>query len=280
MSARVFSRGGVIRVWLYLLVVFLVVLFFFPIAWIFLTSIKTTGEIYAWPPVYFPRHPTVENYRVVFFESFLGRYILNSILVSSLSTVSVICIGSVAGYGIARIRFRGAMIILVFFLSMSMFPQLAIVPSVFLSFRRIGLVNNYLGLAIAYNGLFLPMAVWILSTYFRTIPQDIEDSARIDGCTATRILWQMIAPLSLPGLVAAGLIVFIFSWNEFLMALVLLSKNLLRTATVGIALYPGEYAFPWELISTATFLAILPLLLLTFLFQKRIISGLTAGSIR
>jgi multiple sugar transport system permease protein len=110
------------------------------------------------------------------------------------------------------------------------------------------------------------MTVWILSAYFRTIPQDIEDSVRIDGCTMMRILWQIIAPLSVPGLVAAGLIVFIFSWDEFLMALVLLSKNMLRTATVEIALYPGEYAFPWELISTATFLAIIPLLVLTFLF--------------
>jgi len=279
MKACVVSRG-LVKLGLYLLVIFLVVLFFYPVAWIFLTSIKTTGEIYAWPPVFIPRNPTWDNYRVVFFESYLSRYILNSILISSLSTLSVIFFGSFAGYGIARIRFKGSTVMLIFFLSMSMFPQLAIVPSVFLWFSRVGLVNNYLGLIIAYSGLFLPMAVWILSTYFRTIPQDIEDSALIDGCTVMRILWQIIAPLSVPGLVAAGLIVFIFSWNEFLMALVLLSKNMLRTATVGIALYPGEYAFPWELISTATFLAILPLLVLTFIFQKRIISGLTAGAIR
>ncbi|MBA7642603.1 Trehalose transport system permease protein SugB [subsurface metagenome] len=217
---------------------------------------------------------------MVLFESYLSRYIMNSILVSTSSTISIIFFGAFAGYGIARIQFKGATIILVFFLSMSMFPQLAIVPSVFLWFRKVGLVNSYLGLIIAYNGLFLPMAVWILSTYFRTIPQEIEDSARIDGCTVMRILWQIIAPLSVPGLVAAGLIVFIFSWNEFLMALVLLSKNMLRTATVGIALYPGEYAFPWELITTATLLAILPLLVLTFVFQRRIISGLTAGAIK
>ena len=280
MSMKTALRPRLTGLWLYPMVVFLVVLFFFPVAWIFLTSIKTTGEIYAWPPVFIPRHPTAENYRAVLFQSFLSRYILNSVVVSSLSTLSIIFFGSFAGYGIARIRFKGAMIVLLFFLSMSMFPQLAIVPSVFLWFRRVGLVNNYLGLIIAYSGLFLPVAVWILSTYFRTIPQDIEDSARMDGCGAMRVLWQIIAPLSVPGLVAAGLIVFIFSWNEFLMALVLLSKNLLRTATVGIALYPGEYAFPWELISTATFLAILPLLVLTFIFQKRIISGLTAGSIK
>lgn len=264
----------------YLLVVFLVVLFFFPVSWIFLTSVKTTGEIYAWPPVFIPKQPTLMNYHSVLFESNLGRYILNSVLVSTLSTFSILFFSAFAGYGIARIRFKGATFVLVFFLSMSMFPQLAIVPSVFLWFRKLGLVNTYLGLVIAYNGLFLPMSVWILSTYFRTIPQEIEDSARIDGCTVVRIVWQIIAPLSVPGLVAAGLIVFIFSWNEFLMALVLLSKNLLRTATVGIALYPGEYAFPWELITTATFLAILPLLLFTFVFQRKIVSGLTSGAVK
>lgn len=263
-----------------LVALFLVVLFFFPVTWILLTSIKTTRDIYAWPPVFWPRHPTWSNYHAVLFESNLSRFILNSVVVSTLSALSILLFGSFAGYGIGRLRFKGSTALLMFFLAMSMFPQLAIVPSVFLWFRRFGLVNSYLGLVIAYSGLFLPIAVWILSTYFRTIPQDIEDSARIDGCSVLRILWQIIAPLSAPGLVAAGLIVFIFSWNEFLMALVLLSRNLLRTATVGIALYPGEYAFPWELITTATFLAILPLLLLTFFFQKRIISGLTTGAIK
>jgi multiple sugar transport system permease protein len=264
----------------YLLVIFLVVLFFFPIVWIFLTSIKTTGDIYAWPPVYIPNNPTLQNYKVVLLESNLGRFILNSIFVSSLSTLSVVFFGALASYGIARVNFKGSNIVLVFFLSMSMFPQLAIVPSLFLWFRRLGLINNYLGLVIAYTGLFLPIAVWIMSTYFRTIPRDIEESAKIDGCTGIRILWHIIVPLSIPGLVTAGLIVFIFTWNEFFIVLVLISKNLLRTATVGIALYPGEYAFPWELITTATFLAILPLLFLTFIFQKQMISGLTAGAIK
>ena len=261
----------------YILVIFLAVLFFFPVVWIFLTSIKTTGEIYAWPPVFFPRIPTLENYRVVLLESNLGRYILNSIFVSSLSTLLVIFFAAFAGYGIARVNFKYSNIILMFFLSLSMFPQLAVVPSLFLWFRRFGLINNYFGLIIAYTGLFLPIAIWIMTTYFRTIPLEIEESARIDGCTEIRILWQIIVPLSIPGVIAAGLIVFIFTWNEFFLAMVILSKNLLRTATVGIALYPGEYAFPWELITTATFLAILPLLFLIFIFQKKIISGLTAG---
>lgn len=264
----------------YLFVLFLVVLFFFPIAWIFLTSIKTTGDIYAWPLVYIPAHPTLQNYHIVLFGSKLGRYIANSVVVSSLSTVSVLFFASMAGYSLARIRFRGRRAILVFFLSMSMFPQLAIVPSLFVWFRQLGLINNFLGIVLAYTGLFSPIALWILATYFRTIPLEIEESAKLDGCGRLKILWSILVPLSIPGVIAASLIVFIQTWNEFFLALVILSKNLLRTATVGIALYPGEYAFPWELITTATFLAIVPIFVLTAVFQKQIIGGLTAGSVK
>jgi multiple sugar transport system permease protein len=264
----------------YLFVAFLVVLFFFPVAWIFLTSIKTTGDIYAWPPAYLPRHPTLQNYRAVLFGSKLGRYIANSAIVSSTATLSVLFFSSIAGYSLARIRFPGRKLIMLFFLSMSMFPQLAIAPSLFIWFRKLGLINNYLGIVIAYTGLFSPIALWILATYFRTIPLEIEESARLDGCGRLRTLGSILLPLSVPGVVAAGLIVFIQTWNEFFLALVMLSKNELRTATVGIALYPGEYAFPWELITTATFLAILPIVLLTGVFQKQIIGGLTAGSIK
>lgn len=279
MTWQLVQRAGTI-LFKYLFVLFLVVLFFFPVVWILLTSIKTTGDIYAWPPVYIPLHPTLQNYHVVLFGSKLGRYIANSVIVSSLSTVSVLFFASMAGYSIARIRFRGRQAILVFFLSMSMFPQLAIVPSLFVWFRQLGLINNFLGIVLAYTGLFSPIALWILATYFRTIPLEIEESAKLDGCGRLRILWSILMPLSIPGVIAAALIVFIQTWNEFFLALVILSKNLLRTATVGIALYPGEYAFPWELITTATFLAIVPIFILTAVFQKQIIGGLTAGSVK
>jgi len=263
-----------------ILMIVLVAIFFFPVIWIFMTSLKTTGEIYAWPATFFPHNPTLRNYKIVLFVSNLGRYIINSIIVSSLSTIFVSIIASFAGYAIARIRFKGSIFFLIFFLSLSMFPQLSIAPSLFLWFKKFHLINNYSGLILAYCGLFLPMAIWVMTTYFKTIPYDIEESAIIDGCSTVRILFQIIMPLSLPGVVASALIIFIFTWNEFFLALIVLSKDVLRTATVGIALYPGEYAFPWELISTATFLAIVPLIILMFFFQKKIISGLTAGAVK
>ena len=264
----------------YAMIVLLMVVFFFPVVWIFLTSLKTTGEIYAWPPTFLPQNPILDNYRIVLLESNLGRYIGNTLFIAGFSTFAVLLLASLAGYGIARIKFRGSGFFLIFFLAMSMFPQLSIAPSLFLWLRKIGLINRFLGLILVYAGLFTPIAVWILSTYFRTIPMDVEESAKIDGCSSMRILFQILMPLSLPGVAAAGLIVAIFVWNEFLLSLIILSKDLLRTATVGIALYPGEYAFPWELITTATFLAVLPLVFVLFFFQKNIISGLTAGAVK
>jgi multiple sugar transport system permease protein len=264
----------------YIAVILIAFLCFFPVIWIFLTSIKTTREIYAFPLVYIPREPTLKNYIEVFLGSDFGRYLVNSLIVSSLATLLAIIPGSIASYSLARLRFKGRRTILLSILGLSMFPPIAIVPSLFLFFRVIGFVNTYQGLILAHSALYSPMAVWILTNYFKTVPMDLEDAARIDGCTFLGIMRNVIFPLSLPGLVSAGLIVFIFSWNEFLASLVLLSKNELRTAVVGISLYPGEYAFPWELITTATFLAIIPLVVFTLFFQKYIVGGLTAGAIK
>lgn len=280
MTSMYSMRHRTVSVSQYLFVLFLVLIFFFPVAWLFITSLKPTGEIYAWPPRYLPQSPTWQNYRTVLFESRLGLYIINSVLVSGLSTLSVLVFASLAGYALGRLKLKGTGIILIFFLSMSMFPQLAVVPSIFLWFREMGLVNNFLGMIIAYTGLFLPISVWILTSYFSTVPRDIEDSARMDGCSWYRFIHSILIPLSIPGVIASGLICFIQTWNEFLLSLVILSKDRMRTAVVGISLYPGEYSFPWELISTATFLSIVPLFLLTVFFQGRIIGGLTAGAVK
>ena len=266
------------RTLFYLLLVFLVVVFFFPVVWIFLTSLKTSGEIYAWPPQFFPHTPNLDNYARVLTQSPLGRYILNSVIISSLSVVIVISLASLAAYGITRLTFPGSGLVLTLFIALAMFPQLAIVPSIFVWFRRLRLLNTYRGILIIYAGLFTPLALWILSTYFRTIPVELEESARIDGCGVIRMIVRIVLPVAVPGVMAAGLIIFFQTWNEFFLALVVLARNALRTATVGIALYPGEYSFPWDLITTATFLAIVPLFVLTVLFQKQIIGGLTAGS--
>jgi multiple sugar transport system permease protein len=159
-----------------------------------------------------------------------------------------------------------------------MFPPLALLPALFGLFLELGLLNTYPALIIGHTGLYLPMAIWILSNFYRTIPVELEAAARIDGASSLRIFWSIILPLSTPGLIATGLIVFIMSWNEFPLALVLMTDNSMRTAPVGISLFPGEFSYPWDIISAATILAILPVLIISGIFQDRIIGGLTAGS--
>ncbi len=266
-------------VWFYLLVVATVVISLFPIVWLVLTSIKDTNQIYAWPIQYLPSPPTFENYRFIFTQTpEMLRYILNSFIISSSMTLFVLFVGGMAAYAISRLKFRGAEAVLIGVMAVSMFPPIALIPSLFLIFRTLGLINTYPGIILAHTALYMPLGIWILQNYFRTIPPEIEESALIDGASPFRIYWNIILPLARPGLISAGLIVFIFSWNEFPLALVLLPDDAMRTAPVGISLYPGEYSFPWETVSTATVLAILPLLLITFIFQRYIVSGLTAGS--
>ncbi|MFW5889528.1 MAG: carbohydrate ABC transporter permease [Bacillota bacterium] len=264
-------------------IIALIAVFFstFPIIWLFLTSIKRSEAIYAWPPKFLPSNPTIKHYIEIFFgeNNFLG-YLINSTIVSVSVTIIVLSVGTLAAYAFARLEFKGKNTTMLIVLGLLMFPPLAVIPPLFLIFKKVGLVNNYLGLILGHSALFLPMTIWILTNYFQTLPKNIEDSAVIDGCSTLQMIWKILLPISLPGLVAAGLITFVFSWNEFLMSLVILSKNSMRTAVVGIALYPGEYALPWELISAATIIAIIPLMLLTVFFQKYIISGLTSGSIK
>lgn len=271
--------AGKPRFGLYLVVVISVVISFFPIVWLILTSFKNTAGIYSWPPQYWPDPFTFENYYTILTETpELLRYVLNSFIVGLGCTILTLFAGGLAGYALSRLRMRFSTVVMVIILSVSMFPPITLLPSLFRLFVNYGLLNSYHGLILAHTGLFLPYAVWMLASYFLTLPKEIEEAAQMDGMGFLRIYTSIVVPLSWPGYVATGLIVFIFSWNEFPLSLVLMTQDAMRTAPVGISLYPGEYAFPWETISTATVIAIIPILVITAIFQKQILGGLTAGT--
>jgi multiple sugar transport system permease protein len=266
------------RVVLYTLVVISALVSFLPIIWLILTSLKTTAGIYAWPPQYLPDPLTLKNYITIITKSpQLLLYVVNSFIVGIGVTALTLVVGGLAAYALSRLGLRYAGAVMLGILAVSMFPPIALLPAMFRTFLQLGLLNTYVGLIIAHTGLFLPIAVWMMASYFRSMPKEIEEAARLDGMGFVRIFLTVVVPLSWPGFVATGLIVFIFSWNEFPLALVLMTQNAMRTAPVGISLYPGEYAFPWETISTATVLAIVPILVVTAIFQKQIVGGLTAG---
>ena len=278
-SARANPRQKRASFGFYAIATITVVVSFFPTVWIFLTSIKTEADIYAWPLQYLPDPITAQNYLNILHETpELLRYILNSLIVATTTTAVILAFGGLAAYSLGRLTYRGRNLIMIAILAVSMFPPLALLPSLFNVFLELRLINTYPGLIIGHTGLYLPIAVWILSNFFKTVPTEIEDAARVDGASSLRIFWSIILPLSVPGLISTGLIIFIFSWNEFPLSLVLMSDNFMRTAPVGISLFPGEYAFPWEIITAATMLTILPILIISGVFQDRLIGGLTAGS--
>jgi len=251
----------------------------FPLLWQAITSVKPSSEISVLPPL-LPTQPVLDHYVAIFKDRPFGRVILNSFIVASLTTLFCLTVGSLASFAIAKLRFRGRNALLALALSVSMFPPIATVSPLYLIIRGLGLRDTYLGLIFPYTTFALPLTIWILSSFFREIPEELYLAAKVDGCTPFQAFWKVFLPLAAPGVGTAAILVFIFSWNEFLYALTFTSRETMRTIPVAIALFPGLHEVPWGEIAAASLVVTFPLMVLVLLFQRRIISGLTAGSVK
>lgn len=270
-------RRGTFSILTLLLTLYIV----FPFYWQISTSFKSPDEIFKKPPSLFPESFYLRNYIEVFTSGRpFGRYILNSFIVASSTTVVSILIGSLAAYALSRSKFRGRSVFLVGILGLAMFPQIAIVSPIFTIFRKVNLLNTYAALILPYTTFSLPLSIWILTNFFKDIPTEIEEAALIDGCSPLQVLRKVITPLAAPGVFTCAILVFIYAWNEFLFALTLNTRDTMRTVTVGITMFPGLYEIPWGTIFAASTLVTLPLVILVLLFQRRIIAGLTAGAVK
>lgn len=274
------GRGSWLRIGHGVLIVLVIVWSLIPYVWTLFTSFKTERELYQFPVTYWPHVPTIINYIQVFTQNPFGRFLLNSTIVTLTSTVVCLFIASLAAYAFARLQFRGREILLVGLLVVAMIPLITVIVPLYILVRNLGLLNTYWGLIAPYVTYSLPVAIFILTAFFREIPQELEEAALIDGCTRLNTLWRIIAPLAAPGLITAGIIVFVYTWNEFLVALTLTSTTDVRTITVGIALYRGEFTFPWGVISAAVTLATIPIMALILLGQRLVVRGLTAGAVK
>ena len=205
---------------------------------------------------------------------------MNSVVVAGATTLVSVGIGALAAYALTRLGFRWARFYLVILLVVSMFPQIAIAGPVWRILNQLGWLNTYHGVVAAYISLSLPLAIWILTTFFKDLPYEIEEAALVDGCNRLQALWKVLFPIAAPGLFTAAILVFIHAWNEFFFALLILTNPSLQTLPVGIALFPGEYTMPWGEIAAASTIATIPLILLTLVFQRRIVRGLSAGAIK
>ncbi len=252
----------------------------YPLVWIFLTSIKSELELTQVPITYFPQTPNFGNYAQVFQAQPFARFFLNSLVISSLSTILCVTIAAFAAYALARLRLRYRRIISIIIVAASMFPIVSLIVPLFQIMRGLGWLNTYWSLIIPYATFSLPISTLVLTAFFQGIPEDLESAAMIDGCSRFGALWRVIVPLAAPGVVTAAILAFVNSWNEFLLALTFNSAPDMKTVPVGVMLYQGEFTFPWPLISAAIIITIIPIVVLILVFQRRIISGLTAGGVK
>jgi len=267
------------KIFFYITTLTVVVLSLLPFAWFVDTSLKSSLEVTMIPPVLVPSG-TLQSYKSAIEDYNLLRYVKNSLIVAGSVTMLTLIISIFAGYALARLRLRYKGLIMGSLLMVSMFPQISIAGPVWTLLQMAGWLNSYQGLIIPYVTLTLPLGVWILASFFKELPDELEDAARIDGCGHFRTLFKIIVPLAAPGVFTAAILVFIYAWNEFFFALLIMTQQQLQTLPVGIALFQGQYTLPWGEIAAASTVATVPLVLLVFVFQKRIVRGLSAGAVK
>ncbi len=266
---------------LYALATLVVVASVYPFIYTVATSLKTGSALFS--PNLIPDEPTLRNY-IQLFEGRqpFGRQLANSVLVASVTVVISMLMAITAAYALGRIQFKGKGMLLLAILAVSMFPQVAVLSGMFELMQALGLYNRSIGLVVPYTIFTLPFTVWILTTFMRGLPKELEEAAIMDGCGPLRIIFEIFMPLLAPALVSTGLLAFIGAWNEFLFALTFVSDDSQRTVPVGISLITGATAYevPWGSIMAASVIVTVPLVILVLVFQKKIVSGLTAGAIK
>jgi len=267
---------------LYTLALLVTLVSVFPFVYAITTSLKTGSELFS--TSLWPENGSLANYVSLFTvaEQPFGRHVVNSVVVSTLVVVLSLFLGVTAAYALGRISFKGRGLLLTTILGVSMFPQVAVLAGMFEMIRALGLYNRSLGLVLPYLIFTLPFTVWVLTTFMRQLPKELEEAAIMDGCSPWRIIKDVFLPLLWPALVSTGLLAFIAAWNEFLFALTFVIDNNERTVPVSISLISGasKYEIPWGKIMAASVLVTLPLIGLVLVFQKKIVSGLTAGAVK
>jgi multiple sugar transport system permease protein len=258
-----------------------------PFAWLIISSISPSRELLSPHPHWIPSHPTLERYRQIFggsgaddvaanFRLAMG----NSLIVATLTTLISLAVGTVGGYAFARLRFPLRRTSLFAFLAIYMLPPIALVIPLYLALANLGLLDTKTGLVVTYCSIVTPFCLWTMSNYYLSMPPDLEEAARVDGCTRLGALVRVILPLARPGLLTTGMFGFLLAWDEFLYALIFTSTTNAKTIPVAIAEFTGKYSSDFGLIAAGGVLAAVPPLILALLFQRYIVGGLTSGAVK
>ena len=261
------------------LAIAMVVVGLLPLLWALESSLTPEAQLFDRPSL-MPATFTLDHYRALFAERAFWVPIANSLIVAGMTTLVSVVIGAHCAYALARLRFRGKALLLALVLAISMFPQISVVPPLFLVLRAAGLINTYTGLVLPYLTFATPLTVWFLVAFFRQLPRELEEAAMIDGAGRLYTFWSIVLPLAWPGLAATAVLTFLYSWNEFLFALVFTLGPERYTVPVAIALFRGQYQVPWGQVLAGALVATAPVIGLVLLAQRRIVQGLTSGAIK
>ena len=251
-----------------------------PLAWVLSASFKPNEEAVGFPPTFLPKDPTLDNYAFVLTDPSLVRSLINSFVVSIGSTALSVATSALAGYAFARYNFRGKNVIMSIILGIFMIPILINLIPLYIMLGNIGLLNSLIALILTSQILIIPLNIFLLKNYFETIPRELEEAALIDGCSRLGALRHITAPLSMPSFAIAAVLSFRFSWNEFILPVVLANRSDVTVFQVALYQFISLYGIDWGYLTAGINLALIPVLVLMLIFQKQMIRGLTLGAVR
>jgi multiple sugar transport system permease protein len=274
------GRSALSMVLFYVFLVIFVFVSVFPLLWVFKMSIVTKSELYATPPTFVPQNISGAEWAQVLGDSTFQKALINSSIIAGVTTVICLFFGSIAAYAISRLRFRFKGTVMTLILAISFFPAVAIIAPLFIQYTQLGLINTYASVIITDTVFALPLTIWLLVAFFRELPVDLEDAARVDGATTIQAFRKVIVPLAAPGVFTTAILTFIYAWNEFLFANTFLFDESTQPVTVVIPNFATIYTVDYGAQAAASVIVTVPLVILVLIFQRRIVSGLTAGAVK
>jgi ABC-type glycerol-3-phosphate transport system permease component len=273
------SREAIVKAVRYLLILLLLIFVLFPFFYMVSTAFKAEDDLFSSPPKFLPRSPTLSNFHQALQPKFI-RYFMNSFIVTIGTTIIVIVVALFSSYAFSRLRFRGRKLLLKIIIFTQLFPLIVIIIPIYVLYNKTGIVNTHLSLIIAYLAFTVPVGVWMLRGFFKSIPYNLEEAAMVDGCTRMTAFIRVVLPLARPGISATAVYIFIVTWQEFMFALTMLTGEKMRTLPVGILDFIRQYGVNWGGLMALSTLITIPVFILFLILQRQFISGLTQGSVK
>jgi trehalose/maltose transport system permease protein len=274
------SKAVVLKVLFWVMVIIILLFNLFPAVYALVSSFRPSQELFSTEVI--PRSLTLDHYLAVFKDPRFVMSLVNSIIIAGATVLIALGLGSLCAYALGRLPFRYKGSVLYLVLTMTMFPQIAVLSGLFVMLKTLGLFNTRPGLVMTYLIFTMPFTIWVMTQYFRSLPKELEEAAYVDGASPLTVFWEVLLPLTVPGMISTGLLAFIGAWNEFLFALTFTVTDTMKTVPVVISQFSGTSAYeqPWGSIMAASMVVTIPLVILVMYFQNRIVAGLTAGAVK